>query len=78
LEAGWAAVILIVAVLSHGPADRTGLLFFGSAAAYGLGRLGLELLRADAACTALPTRINVGFSAMLTVVSLAAFVVEMP
>jgi phosphatidylglycerol:prolipoprotein diacylglycerol transferase len=76
-EAGWSATILIVAVSLHGPSDRSGLLFFGSAAAYGIGRLGLELLRAEAASTPLPTRINVAFSAMLAAVSLAAFVLKL-
>jgi phosphatidylglycerol:prolipoprotein diacylglycerol transferase len=76
-EIGLSATILIVAVSLHGPSDRPGLLFFGSAAAYGIGRVGLELLRAEAASTPLPTRINVAFSAMLAVVSIAAFVLEL-
>jgi phosphatidylglycerol---prolipoprotein diacylglyceryl transferase len=76
-EAGWSATILIIGVWLYGPSDRPGLLFLGSAAAYGIGRLGLELLRADAAITALPTRINVAFSAMLAVVSLAALVLKL-
>jgi phosphatidylglycerol---prolipoprotein diacylglyceryl transferase len=76
-EAGWSVMILSIGVSLHGPSDPPGLLFLGSAAAYGIGRLGLELLRADAASTALPTRINVAFSAMLAVVSLAAFVLKL-
>jgi phosphatidylglycerol---prolipoprotein diacylglyceryl transferase len=76
-EAGLSATILIVALALHGPSDRPGLLFFGSAAAYGIGRAGLELLRAEAASTPLPTRINVAFSALLAVVSLAAFVLKL-
>ncbi len=76
-EAGWSAMVLIVLVSVPGRSDHPGLLFLGAAAAYGIGRLGLELLRADAARTALPTRINVAFSAMLVVVSLAAFVVKL-
>jgi phosphatidylglycerol:prolipoprotein diacylglycerol transferase len=76
-EAGWSAMILGIGVWLYEPSDRPGLLFLGSAAAYGIGRLGLELLRADAASTALPTRINVAFSAMLTVVSVAAFVLKL-
>jgi phosphatidylglycerol:prolipoprotein diacylglycerol transferase len=76
-EAGWSATILIFAISLHGPSDRPGLLFLGAAAAYGVGRLGLELLRAEAAGTPLPTRINVAFSAMLTVASLAAFLLKL-
>ena len=76
-EAGWSAVILGAGLWLYAPSDRPGLLFLGSAAAYGIGRLGLELLRADAVSTALPTRLNVAFSAVLTVISLAAFVVKL-
>ncbi len=76
-EAAWSATILIVGMLLYEPSYRPGLLFLGSAAAYGIGRLGLELLRADAAITALPTRINVTFSGMLAVVSIAAFVLKL-
>jgi phosphatidylglycerol:prolipoprotein diacylglycerol transferase len=76
-EAGWSALILGVGVWLYAPSNRSGLLFLGSAAAYGIGRLGLELLRADASSTALPTRINVAFSAMLSVVSIAAFVLKL-
>jgi phosphatidylglycerol:prolipoprotein diacylglycerol transferase len=72
-EAVWSAIILGVGVSINGPSDPPGLLFLGSAAAYGMGRLGLELLRADAARTALPTRMNLAFSAMLVVVSIIAF-----
>jgi phosphatidylglycerol---prolipoprotein diacylglyceryl transferase len=74
-EAGWSAIILGVAL--HRPSDPPGLLFLGSAAAYGIGRLGLELLRADAPITALPTRMNLAFSAMLAVVSVAGFVLKL-
>jgi phosphatidylglycerol:prolipoprotein diacylglycerol transferase len=77
LEAAWAATILIVAVSLHGPSDRPGVLFLGSAAAYGIGRVGLELLRDEAAGRPLPTRINVAFSALLAVVSLAAFALKL-
>jgi phosphatidylglycerol---prolipoprotein diacylglyceryl transferase len=77
LEAGWSAVILGVGVALYRPADPAGLLFLGSAAAYGIGRLGLELLRADADSTALPTRINLSFSAMLAAVSIAVFVLKL-
>lgn len=76
-EAAWSATILIVGLLLYQPSIPPGLLFLGSAAAYGIGRLGLELLRADAASTALPTRINVGFSVTLAVVCIAAFVVKL-
>ncbi len=76
-EAGWSATILAVGVWFYAPSERPGLLFLGAAAAYGIGRVGLELLRADAASTALPTRINVAFSAMLAVVSLAAFALKL-
>jgi len=58
--------------------DPAGLLFIGSAAAYGFGRLALELLRADAASTSPSTRMNLGFSAMLAIGSLVAFVLKMP
>lgn len=77
LEAGWAAAILGVGVLLRAPSDPPGLLFLGSAAAYGIGRLGLELLRADAVTIALPTRMNLAFSAMLAAVSIAAFVLKL-
>jgi phosphatidylglycerol:prolipoprotein diacylglycerol transferase len=73
-EAGLSATILIVGVSLHGPSDRPGLLFLGSAAAYGIGRLGLEPLRAEAVGTPLPARINMAFSAMLAVAAFAAFV----
>lgn len=76
-EAGWSATILGVGVWLYEPSARPGLLFLGSAAAYGTGRLGLELLRADAASTALPTRLNVAFSAVLAAVSLGAFVLKL-
>lgn len=76
-EAAWSATILVVGLLLYAPSDRPGLLFLGSAAAYGIGRLGLEALRADASRTALPTRINVAFSVVLAVVSIAAFVLKL-
>ncbi|OBF81147.1 hypothetical protein A5791_05720 [Mycobacterium sp. 852002-51163_SCH5372311] len=76
-ESAWSAIILGVGLCLYTPSDRPGLLFLGSAAAYGIGRLGLELLRADASSTALPTRINVAFSAILTVVCLAGFVLKL-
>jgi phosphatidylglycerol---prolipoprotein diacylglyceryl transferase len=76
-EAVWAALILCVAMALPGLWDHPGLVFLGSAAAYGIGRAGLELLRADAAGAALPTRINVGFSLVLTAASLAALVVQL-
>jgi phosphatidylglycerol---prolipoprotein diacylglyceryl transferase len=73
-EAGFSATILIVGLSLHGPSDRPGLLFLGSAAAYGIGRLGLEPLRAEAVGTPLAVRINMAFSAMLAVVAIACFV----
>ncbi|MGZ4513820.1 MAG: prolipoprotein diacylglyceryl transferase [Mycobacterium sp.] len=76
-EAAWSATILAVGLLLYEPSDRPGLLFLGSAAAYGIGRLGMERLRADAASTALPTRINLAFSGVLAVVSIAAFVLRL-
>ncbi|OMC44674.1 hypothetical protein A5745_16515 [Mycobacterium sp. IS-2888] len=76
-EAGWSAMILGVGVWLYEPSARPGLLFLGSAAAYGTGRLGLELLRADAASIALPTRLNVAFSVVLGAVSLGAFVLKL-
>jgi phosphatidylglycerol---prolipoprotein diacylglyceryl transferase len=76
-EAAWSAIILGVGLSLYAPSGHPGLLFLGSAAAYGIGRLGLELLRADASSTALPTRINVAFSAMLALISLAAFVLKL-
>jgi len=76
-ELAWTATILLVALALHRPSDPPGLLFFGSAAAYGIGRLFLEPLRADASRSALPTRINMAFSAVLAAVSLAAFVMKL-
>jgi phosphatidylglycerol---prolipoprotein diacylglyceryl transferase len=76
-EAGLSVLILGIAVSLHGPSDPPGLLFLGSAAGYGIGRLGLELLRAEAASGALATRINVAFSAILAVISVAAFVLKL-
>jgi len=76
-EAAWSAIILGVGLSLYAPSGRPGLLFLGSAAAYGIGRFGLELLRADASSTALPTRINVAFSPVLSLVSLAAFVLKL-
>lgn len=76
-EAVWATMILVVGVTVPGLSDHPGLLFLGSAAAYGIGRAGLELLRADAAGAALPTRINVGFSLVLTAISLVAIAVKL-
>jgi phosphatidylglycerol:prolipoprotein diacylglycerol transferase len=75
-EAAWSAIILGVGLSWYAPSGRPGLLFLGSAAAYGISRFGLELLRADASRAALPTRINVAFSAVLSLVSLAAFRIE--
>lgn len=75
-EAGWSAIILGVGLWLYAPSEHPGLLFLGSAAAYAIGRFGLELLRADASSAALPTRINVAFSALLAVVCLAAFVLK--
>jgi phosphatidylglycerol---prolipoprotein diacylglyceryl transferase len=77
-NAGWSATILGIGVWLYAPSDPSGLLFFGSAAAYGLGRLALELLRADAASTSLSTRINLAFSAMLAVGSLVALLLKLP
>jgi phosphatidylglycerol:prolipoprotein diacylglycerol transferase len=76
-EAGWSATILGIGVWLYGPSDPAGLLFFGSAAAYGFGRLVLELLRADAVRTSPSTRVNLGFSAMLAVGSLVASLLMM-
>jgi phosphatidylglycerol:prolipoprotein diacylglycerol transferase len=76
-EAGWSAAILSIGLSLHTPSTPPALLFLGSAAAYGIGRLGLELLRADAASTALPTRINMAFSGMLAMVSLATLVLKL-
>jgi phosphatidylglycerol:prolipoprotein diacylglycerol transferase len=76
-EAGWSATILGIGVWLYGPSDPAGLLFFGSAAAYGFGRLALELLRADAVRTSPSTRVNLGFSAMLAVGSLVASLLMM-
>ncbi|HTX94187.1 MAG TPA: prolipoprotein diacylglyceryl transferase family protein [Mycobacterium sp.] len=78
LEANWSATILIVGVLLYEPSEPPGLLFLGSAGAYGIGRFGLERLRADATRAALPTRMNVAFSAMLAVVAFTAFLVKLP
>jgi prolipoprotein diacylglyceryltransferase len=75
-EAAWSAAILGVGIWAYAPSDPPGVLFLGAAAAYGAGRLGLELLRADAASTALPTRINLVFSAVLVVGSLVAFLLR--
>ena len=72
LEAGWSAAILGVGTWIYTPSEPPGALFLGAAAAYGFGRLGLELLRADAASIALPTRINLAFSGLLVVGSLIA------
>ena len=77
-EAGWSATILGVGAWLYAPSDPAGLLFLGSAAAYGFGRLGLELLRADAARTSPSTRINLVFSAMLAVGSFGALLLKMP
>ena len=77
-EAGWSATILGIGVWLYAPSDPAGLLFLGSAAAYGFGRLALELLRANAASTSLSTRINLGFSAMLAVGSLVALLLTTP
>lgn len=75
-ESAWAATILVAGVLMTDRSGRPGLLFLGSAAAYGLGRLVLETLRADASKDALPTRMNMAFSAMLVVVSVAGFILR--
>ena len=74
LESAWSAMILIVGLALYTPSDPPGVLFFGSATAYGCGRLILELLRADAHASARGTRMNVAFSALLAVGSLVAFV----
>jgi phosphatidylglycerol:prolipoprotein diacylglycerol transferase len=78
LEAGWSAAILGVGMWIYAPSEPAGLLFLGAAAAYGFGRLGLELLRADAASTSPSTRSNLAFSAMLAVGSLLALLLKMP
>jgi phosphatidylglycerol---prolipoprotein diacylglyceryl transferase len=77
IEACWSSLILGVGLCLYTPAVRPGLLFLGSAAAYGIGRLGLELLRADASSAALPTRINVAFSAVLVAVCSAVFLLRL-
>lgn len=77
LESGWSATILGVAVALHAPSDPPGLLFLGSAAAYGFGRLVLEPLRAEAAIAALPTRMNLSFSALLAAAATAAFLLKL-
>jgi phosphatidylglycerol---prolipoprotein diacylglyceryl transferase len=76
-EAGWSAIILGVGLSLYAPSGHPGLLFLGSAAAYGIGRGALEMLRADASRTALPTRINVAFSALLALACVAAFVLKL-
>jgi phosphatidylglycerol:prolipoprotein diacylglycerol transferase len=75
-EAACSAAILGVGIWIYTPYDPPGVLFLGAAAAYGAGRLGLELLRADAASTALPTRINLAFSVVLVVGSLVVFLLK--
>jgi phosphatidylglycerol---prolipoprotein diacylglyceryl transferase len=76
-EAGWAAIILGIGVSLYRPSNTPGLLFFGAAAAFAIGRPGLRLLRADAAITSRLTRMNLAFSAMLAVVSIAGFVLKL-
>lgn len=72
LESAWSAIILIVGLTLYTLSDPPGVLFFGSAAAYGCGRMVLEFLRADAHPSARWTRMNVVFSALLAAGSLMA------
>ena len=78
IEAGWSATILAIGAWLYTPSDPAGLLFLGSAAAYGLGRLALELLRADATLASPSTRLNLAFSGMLAVGSLVGLLLKMP
>lgn len=73
MEVLWSALILAVALWLYNPSAPAGALFLGSAAAYGLGRIGLELLRAEATVHRRSTLINIGFSAALAVSALIGF-----
>jgi prolipoprotein diacylglyceryltransferase len=66
LEAGWATVVLVVALAVHGSIEQDGALFACVVAAYAVGRLVLEPLR-----EAGPGRMNLALSAALLVAALA-------
>ncbi|MEO3761392.1 prolipoprotein diacylglyceryl transferase family protein [Mycobacterium sp. B14F4] len=72
LESGVSAMILVVGLALYTPSGPPGVLFFGSAAAYGCARVVLESLRADAHVSARSTRMNVAFSALLATGALIA------
>lgn len=70
-EAGWSALILLAELLLRTRLSVPGVLFLTAAAAYGAGRLGLELLREGASTAPAATRINLGFSALLILLTTA-------
>lgn len=74
-ELAWSAAILGVGVMLYSPSHRPGALFVGAAAAYGLGRVVLERLRADWMPGSRWTRINVAFSLVLATGAPACYVV---
>ena len=75
LEMVWSAAILAVGLWLHAPTDRAGTLFFGAAAAYAIGRLWLEPLRAEAATGGRSTRFNLVFSVLLATAAAIGFAV---
>jgi phosphatidylglycerol---prolipoprotein diacylglyceryl transferase len=75
-ESALSATVLGVGLWLYSPSAPAGVLFLGSAAAYGTGRLILEWLRADAVSTAPSTRMNVVFSGLLAVSSLAVLLLK--
>jgi phosphatidylglycerol:prolipoprotein diacylglycerol transferase len=73
LEALLSGAILAVGLWFYTPAQPAGTLFLGGAAAYSLGRIGLELLRAEATVNHRSGWINIAFSAALAVTALIGF-----
>lgn len=65
MEMAWTGAIVSVGLWLHTPDSPPGALFFGAAAAYGIGRVGLELLREEADIKGRPTRLNLVFSISL-------------
>lgn len=69
LEAALSVAILVAELVTKPHLPFSGALFLTAAVAYAAGRLGLQLLRANAAIFGASTRVNLTFSAVLIVLA---------
>jgi prolipoprotein diacylglyceryltransferase len=76
LEAASSAAILVAELVAKPHLPFPGALFLTAAVAYAAGRLGLQLLHADAAIFGASTRVNLAFSVVLIVIAGGTLIVR--